>query len=323
MKIKKKYIVIPTFALLISASVAGSVSGTLAWYQYSTRTNAAYVGISGGESGNLQIRFQGQDDDHWATRLTFKEVNNWLDATTDKIGSDLAPITSGNMSKDDGLPNKFYGNPIYGHTPYDQWKEASVKNYVVLPLELRFVEKNNGQSANVSKNIYLSDLTIQDNSNNILQNKKDLSNAIRVHIHSEGAGENVNHLISKNGGETLTNGKLDLSGDGKNDQRYNGSDKRYGFDGGELEDLVYGYGKQESYAVSDLTVTPSENDLSLNGVTPEKVIGKTVADGVLKLDIAIWVEGWQKFDDSPIWDSNYIGSRFDVGFEFAINPAEE
>ena len=320
MKIKKKLIIIPLFAFLTCASLAGSITGTLAWYQYSTRTNAAYVGISGGKSGNLQIRFQGQNS--WATRLTIAEVNNWLNNTAEQVGSELSPITSGNMTKDQEVPNTFYGNPIYGHGPYGQWKQASVKNYVVLPLELRFVEREEGQESNASKNIYLSDLTIQDNSNNILNDKKDLSKAIRVHLHSEGAGQDVNHLVSLDGGETLTNGKLDLSGDGKNDQRYNGSDSRYGFDGSELEDITYGEGKQESYAVSDLTVTPSDTDLSLNDVTPEKVIGKTVADGVLKLDITIWVEGWQKFDDSPIWDSKYIGSKFDIGFEFAIDPAE-
>ena len=320
MKIKKKLVIIPLFAFLTCASLAGSISGTLAWYQYSTRTNAAYVGISGGKSGNLQIRFQGQNN--WATRLTVAEVNDWLNSTAEKVGSELSPITSGNMLKDDVLPNKLFGNPIYGHDVYDEWQEASVKNYVVLPLELRFVERDEGQENAVSKNIYLSDLTIQDNSNNILNDKKDLAKAIRVHVHSEGAGENVNHLISLDGGETLTNGKLDLSGDGHNDQKYNGSDKRYGFDGGELEEITYGEGKQESYAVSDLTVTPSDTDLSLSDVTPEKVIGKTVADGVLKLDITIWVEGWQKFDDSPIWDSKYIGSKFDIGFEFAVDPAE-
>ena len=34
MNIKKKSIIIPAFALLIGASLAGSITGTGAWYQY-------------------------------------------------------------------------------------------------------------------------------------------------------------------------------------------------------------------------------------------------------------------------------------------------
>lgn len=263
MNIKKKSIIIPAFALLIGASLAGSITGTVAWYQYSTRVNTAYVGVSGGTSGNLQIRLADQEE--WSTRLTKDDISAYIGSATrntDKYGTEIVPITSGNMEKDKAIPN-FYLNPIYGQGGgYANWQKADKANYIVLPLQLRYVERDGVKENNVdekesAKKVYLSDLTIQqDKKLNEAENpqKKDLSAAIRFHIdaymETEKADDDAhtNRLISKKGGTTMTVGQLDLDGDGELDYKYQSGDM-YGFDDADTKvPLNYGNGSQISFS---------------------------------------------------------------------------
>ncbi len=317
---KKNRLIVPALSLLVGATLAGSISGTIAWYQYSTRANGAYLGMAGGTTGNLQLRLDGGE---WLTRLTKNDIASYLAANN--LGQKVQPITSGDMDKDDALPADFYRNPIAGKGEYSKWEKADESNYVSLPLELRFVERNGSGENNVAKDVYLSDLYIAaDDANGTV--KKDLSDAIRFHVASDDGINQINRLISKNGGSIAVNGKLDLDGDGELDQTYTGN--KYGFgDGNQLVDVVYGEGNQVAYAakVEDgLLVKTNEDDLDLdelelNGAS--KSIGKTLASSseYLKVNITIWVEGWQEFANSPIWDADYIDSQFDIGFEFATD----
>ena len=317
---KKNRLIVPALTLLAGLTLAGSISGTIAWYQYSTRANGAYLGMSGGTTGNLQLRLNGGE---WLTRLTKNDIASYLAANN--LGQKVQPITSGDMDKDDALPADFYRNPIAGKGEYSKWEKADESNYVSLPLELRFVERNGSGENNVAKDVYLSDLYIAaDDANGTV--KKDLSDAIRFHVASDDGVNQINRLISKNGGSIAVNGKLDLDGDGELDQAYTGN--KYGFgDGNQLVDVVYGEGNQVAYAakVEDgLLVKTNEDDLDLdelelNGAS--KSIGKTLASSseYLKVNITIWVEGWQEFANSPIWDADYIDSQFDIGFEFATD----
>jgi len=317
---KKNRLIVPALTLLAGLTLAGSISGTIAWYQYSTRANGAYLGMSGGTTGNLQLRLDGGE---WLTRLTKNDIASYLAANN--LGQKVQPITSGDMDKDDALPADFYRNPIAGKGEYSKWQKADESNYVSLPLELRFVERNGSGENNVAKDVYLSDLYIAaDDANGTA--KKDLSDAIRFHVASDDGVNQINRLISKNGGSIAVNGKLDLDGDGELDQAYTGN--KYGFgDGNQLVDVIYGEGNQVAYAakVEDgLLVKTNEDDLDLdelelNGAS--KSIGKTLASSseYLKVNITIWVEGWQEFANSPIWDADYIDSQFDIGFEFATD----
>ena len=317
---KKNRLIVPALTLLAGLTLAGSISGTIAWYQYSTRANGAYLGMSGGTTGNLQLRLDGGE---WLTRLTKNDIASYLAANN--LGQKVQPITSGDMDKDDALPADFYRNPIASKGEYSKWQKADESNYVSLPLELRFVERNGSGENNVAKDVYLSDLYIAaDDANGTA--KKDLSDAIRFHVASDDGVNQINRLISKNGGSIAVNGKLDLDGDGELDQAYTGN--KYGFgDGNQLVDVIYGEGNQVAYAakVEDgLLVKTNEDDLDLdelelNGAS--KSIGKTLASSseYLKVNITIWVEGWQEFANSPIWDADYIDSQFDIGFEFATD----
>ena len=364
---------IPAFALLIGASLAGSITGTVAWYQYSTRVNAAYVGVSGGTSGNLQMRIKGYNalnptNDGWVSRITFGDIETYLASTAEEYGKTIVPITSGNMDKDGALPTNFYGNPLYGKSgaSYDTWQVAKEENYVFIPLELRYVERDGTKEAgedekNIEKEVFLSELLIQEDKENTTDVKEDLSDAIRFHISSYSSAAptvKTNRLISKNGGTTATNGKLDLDADGILDKAYIGGADKYGFDGTALADVVYGTGSQVAYrgldaddqagqayyladgtAASDANVysmivesDDTNKDLNILNASKEnglgsKAIGSTVAgdEALLNVEITIWVEGWQTFENAnhehvSIWDTaDYIGSHFDVGFEFAVD----
>ena len=54
-------IIIPVAALAMGVALVGSVSSTLAWYQYSTKAQAAFIGTSIGESENLEIKIKDRD----------------------------------------------------------------------------------------------------------------------------------------------------------------------------------------------------------------------------------------------------------------------
>ena len=137
-------IVVPTLAICLGAALVGSISGTVAWYQYSTRASTAYLGTSAGTSENLRVRIKGtktDQDEKWTSQLTKKDIEDYLGA--DKK---VQPITSGDMGKSDALSGKFYKNPVRSFEDqvfdYNQWLEADASMYVEIPLEFCYIEKD-------------------------------------------------------------------------------------------------------------------------------------------------------------------------------------
>lgn len=259
MKLKKNRIIVSALALAISASLVGSVGGTIAWYQYSTRANASFIGKSSGFSGNLQMRFKGDDDNSWRTRITWREMDNKL--RKDGYAQQVMPMTFEDLEKrDDALDaSKGYVQPELWQGDMSKWTKAEKRHYAQFELQLRYNERDgeiSGQETadakNIQKKVYLSKLLIQEDVANNNNNKEDLSDAVRVHISASYGNGIKNKLISKNGGEIYTNGKLDLDNDGKPDQAYTQNDTdagEFGFGGdNELKDIVYGKGKQASYS---------------------------------------------------------------------------
>ena len=347
MKLNKK-IIIPAFTLLVGTTLAGSVASTVAWYQYSTRTNVSYIGTSAGTIGNLQIRLKGGE---WGTRLSIQDVNDYLSAHS--IGQAVEPITSGPMAKNEALKkyawkeiqvskgdaepsavpgendpiyyikednhklykyvedawqlqaneavaeapelasantgdlylstaNKlfekayvakdFYENPIAGFASYEKWIKADQSKYVKLPLQLRFMgEDENSLSA---QNVYISKLLIQeDMHNDDVEAHGDISDAVRVHFSAYETGDEenaVNRLVSKNGGTSLTHGKLKLGGGNDFDKAY-ADDDEFGFGGSALDYINYGgtEGVQTSYAakVSEEPGVYYEEEAPISGWT--------------------------------------------------------
>lgn len=98
MKLNKK-IIFPAFALLAGVSLVGSISGTVAWYQYSTRANASYIGSSAGVIGNLQVRLPGGE---WGPQVRTDDVLDYLAAEGIYNGK-VEPITPGALGLNDSL----------------------------------------------------------------------------------------------------------------------------------------------------------------------------------------------------------------------------
>ena len=244
--LSKNKIIVSAIALCIGASVAGSVSGTIAWYQYSTRANVAFIGQSGGFSGNLQMRFAGENDTKWRTRITWQEMNQNL--ADNGFATKPVPMTFGKLGKDESLAGKkAYTQPIPGVAAMTSWGQATEENYAQFTLQLRYNERDGiaeGEPAtdakNVAENVYLTKLLIQEDSSNEELGKGDLSNAVRVHISSFDGNQTKSKLISNLGRDMATKGKLDVDGDGKDDKTYPDNDE-FGFkEDSQLVDIIYG-----------------------------------------------------------------------------------
>lgn len=306
-------ILISTMVFAIGAALAGSVSGTIAWYQYSTRAKVQYRGTSFGTTGNLKIRISGKTK--WETVLTKDDVANYL--IQEGQANHLEPITTGPLAKDAALPNPviFYKNPHYRVGPYNKWVKADKTNYVSIPLEMCFTSNEEDEAAYSPEKVYMTDLTIKKDK----EATEDISNAVRVHISGD-----QNFLVSKNGETVVTHANLDLNDDGEPDTAYPEADI-YGFDSETTEEIVnYGgtEGEQTSYTVDDLVVDSDPDTMKFTNATDAKCIGSTVASktSYLNVNVTIWVEGWEKLENNEsLWDVKYIDQLFDVGIQFGVD----
>ena len=304
MKTINKKIIVSTLAITMGAALAGSVSGTVAWYQYSTRAQTSFIGSSGHCSELLQVSVD--NGTTWQSEFVSNDLTT--NALNGHDGSNIVPITTGNILKTDNVSN-FYSNPIYQISAggYDNWFAAEDDNYLQYKLLFKVVDVNeNYDSDLLSKNLYLTDLTLEDATSGL-----DLSDALRVHIHTSA---NTNFLIAKTAEQTVTAAKLDLNGDGEDDQT-----EGYEWETGR-EDITYGEGKQTSYKASDIVATDNNGTIQ-DGVA----LGETGTDGTFSLTITVWLEGWQELsevidDEYPaIWDSTaYVNKAFHVGMRFAV-----
>ena len=356
MKINKAKMMVSTLAIIAGAATVGSISGTVAWFQYNTRVTAAYVGTTASVSRNLQIRLHDENIDAykdaasaWKTNLEVSDISSYLtakaaleDAAKKKgCGSSIAPVTFGKTAKNAALPtaapfdNGPKGNPMAGQFAYTDWADADAGNYVILPIEVKLL---NGAGEAMNKDVYLTDLTLQKHST--VDADDDVSTALRVHFAST-----TNQLWSKAGTDVATSAKLDLDGDGAVDKD-RGTD-RYDFDGATYADGVYGDATVEpstsarsvdssakitsySAAGKNTADSPMANDSTAALTTTNAIaLGKTAAStGILAIKTTIWFEGWALLTDysgtgtSAVWAEKFAGKQFDVGMTFAVSNAD-
>lgn len=317
MKINHRKIVVSTLTTIMGAAMVGSVAGTFAWYQYSTRATAATSGATAKCSENLQVKV-GADagDEGFKSDLSIADINAYLtaNAKTTSTGA-LTPVTAGSQKKDAAL-NTLKAHPVFGYEGYDSWEDAKATDYVSFPLTFRVLDIDGAGSSTLlaqDRDLYLNDIDIAAHTDNA---KGDVSDAIRVHF----AASDTYHLLSKNGGEIDTHGPLDLNGDSANDK--GAPDGHGGYtkpvypwieDGKELD---YGAGSESAYALSEVKPT----DDGKGSLSQGSALGKIPASGTLTVNVTIWLEGWQQLSGSSMWDeTNYIGSTFHVGMQFAVS----
>lgn len=310
-------IIIPAAAVAMGIALVGSVSSTLAWYQYSTKAQAAFIGTSVGESENLLIKDSAGE---WKTNLPSSSVNGLI---SNYASLNVIPITpaaaqvstdNGNFANNSALPLKegkpaFYNSVetgVGGFAGYGN-RFADVNNYVQFDLEMKYEKINllNDNASNLAKTVYLIDLTIVDDSP-----AGDLYKAVRVHFASK--EDDKYALFGKDGTEnaqfvTNTYGSMDTDG-------VDGLDKRFGYEWEEEtieaeEPIIYGINNSKQSVFNDTDELKHQ-------------LGSIPADGTLKITVTIWLEGWQELSSetankSASWKpATYIDKHFKVGMRF-------
>lgn len=344
-----KKVIVSTLALAMGAALAGSVSGTVAWFQYSTRAQAAFIGTTAHCSEALEIQATevggAPTDANWKTELESSDIATACGET----GTNLSPITTGALAKDAALPTSgdpatltMYANPIYQHFALNEWEKATSINYAQFDLHFRVKDVDGADTVTyLAKNLYLTDLSIvslkdKDPSGYEEDTESDLYKAIRVHLAC-----GTSYKLFANDGSTnaevttSVSEKLDLNNDGKLDTSVGYSEWET------VEETAYGTtGNQVAYNVGGTNVFAVDTDPA-NITANQGLLGETTTSGdMLKVTVTMWIEGWQKFEkpeagnydedpnadgdasdkqDSAVWSaSDYIGKKFGVGLRFAV-----
>lgn len=246
--INKSKLITAVLSSVAVLSMVGSVSGTVAWYQYSTRSSVSYSGASAKCTENLKVRLYRapveEDRAHgieevkeykteWKSDLRLADVQKFIADERNTEDYALRPVTSGELDENK-VATEFYAQPKRYTAKTSDWGKATKMDYVELPLQFR-VEDNNGNAATnreyLEKNLYLADLTMESKD---VDGKKDITDALRVGVD---ATEDV--TFSAHGEEVNVYSKLDLDGDGELDKMNDATGLDYDFDDQRAE-IVYG-----------------------------------------------------------------------------------
>lgn len=313
MKINKAKIMVTTLAIAAVAATVGSISGTVAWFQYSTRVTAAYQGAAAHCTENLQIRINATGYD-WDQDLTTGEIAAYLATARTAATNQLTPVTSGKLASGK-VATKLYKNPVYQYISTSSWGEASdAQDYIVIPLQLRVLD-NDGDTTvdSLAKKIYVTDVTMEAKD---VDGKIDVTSALRVGVRA-GTTEMADYAtFATTAGNTNVYGALDLNGDGANDKgagydwQTAGADLVYGDDG----EVAAATGVGVVGAADTVGVADDSNAFGIVG----KEIGSTTADDPLNVELKIYLEGWTLLDSKAIWDvAKVAGAQFNLGIRFS------
>jgi hypothetical protein len=270
MKINKAKLLVGTLAIAAVAATVGSISGTVAWFQYNTRATVSYTGASAHCTENLQVRIYdsalvGSEKKYasasafttadpswakWTTDLKMADITAYIKAArgsyanstwTDATDSGLYPVTSQELAVN-SFPGTMYRSPIRGFADKTKWKTADLHDYVDIPLQFRVLDIDGNEATTetyLAKKVYLSDLTI---ASKAVDGKKDITDAIRVAF--DGATNKATYWHGAAQTSVNVYGPLDLGGEEGNDKVFSSDDVvrlPYDFDSSaDLKEVVYG-----------------------------------------------------------------------------------
>ena len=325
MKFNKKITVV-SLSTVLGLGLVGSITGAVAWFQYSTRTTSSIIGTSTGESGILQIKSTSGENPQWKRDLITNDVKGTFDGN-------FLPVTFGGFSSGAALPAKAYSTPVAGEKNMLNWQEAVAgKEYLKYSFNLKAEQLIDGTMTKVAKDVYLTNVTIENNAANNggtedTSDDKDILAAVRIHLDVK-KGDNHKYFLISNAATSLdTNGKLDLDGDNAND-KVGGYEWNY-----DNTEIVYGkytvVEQQETLDETKLVSIAQDNSdliatLGTDGTIKNqssKSLGQTAADGDnddLLVTVTIWNEGWALFNNKATWSSAQNGAKFNVGFTFDV-----
>ena len=292
----KKKIVVSTLAIAMGAALVGSISGSVAWYQYSTRVSAAIAGTSAGTSRNLQIA--------QAVESGTPDWKQHLDLGTVKFRP--ASILANSDGK---TVSKFLDHPVYKTAQLPDAATGADANGAVAYAEYNFVfrctDTTASGAAQVAKDVYLTELNIV---NTAGEGGKDVTPTVRIAI--DGTND---FIVAPTAGPTSTQSKLDLN--------KNTVDDKDGWDVLDQNgnDVTYTNGAASYTSVAPGSVkVGSTNPYSFTDKDGRALTTtKTGSDSSEVVKIQIWLEGWQPLNSKTIWDTEYINQNFAIQMQFA------
>jgi hypothetical protein len=298
-----KKLTVSALTIAMGAGLAGAISGTFAWYQYSTRATTAFVGTSIGTSRSLQVAVNSTDESK------YKENYRIADTAAEIANDKLSPVTTGTGDQaKDGALNTLKGHPVYRSTDPANWKNAVMNaDYVQFTLNFRVMDSVNGAAAAAQsgKTVYLKQIVIgMDGTEN---DTTDLYKAVRVHLAAGSTYALIGNTgASGNDSSLATNGQLDLNGDNAKDTA-----KVFEWDNDDTP-LEYGAGTQSYYTPAGVACDDSD---------PYAVTGGFNFGVATPLVVTIFLEGWELLGSTPSadWSTEYLGEHFHVGMEFVTN----
>lgn len=345
MKFNKK-ITVTALSTVLGLGLVGSISGAVAWYQYSTRATTSIVGISGAKSGALEVSLA--RDSGWVRDLKTSDLTSTASAGEANPFDHFLPVTFGGFDGTNvatNLPGTAYKNPDVGNATMSNWKTATVnEDYVQYVVYLRARQLNESTNAydNVAESVYFSDITIADLSGQATG--LSIEDALRVHVAFDTvkvSDDSVvtagnRYLLSKAGGSLNTYGELDLDG-------INGSDTYGGYEWADNYGTTVIYGDKTAEEGSGVQKSVQASTLvaarDAQGELTGSPVATTVAgsDNVLRATVTIWTEGWAQLDPvadpsnvKAMWNTEkrnnvvfHVGLTFDVGYSAFqdANPA--
>ena len=218
------------------ASLVGTVSGTLAWYAYNTRTTISYSGTSVENTVQLQIGLSSDtpiviDNDDWNNTMGEPEVVNGKYCYFAPLGygldsgvinaylgakgyatTELSPVTSGYYDPDDPLCDfSLKAAPTTEHHASDL--PASQKNYLKLPFIFRASKsKTNPNDFAADQELWLTDAKGAASS----AYDGNVYKAMRIFFDRDDANYDTDFIVNPDAstsGETKVGGLLDLTCD--------------------------------------------------------------------------------------------------------------
>ena len=305
MKINNKKIIISTLALAMGAALAGSISGSVAWYQYSTRAAAQLTGTSIGTTGNLQVKLE-----------YGSHVSGYSTYVDNSAAPDLFKPMSASGTTAGSLT--YYRAPVARQASLPAYGASEAKPYVDYTLSFVFKEND----VQVAKNVYLTKFAIEN-----AGAAHDVSSAVRVEI----IGTNKFFLDQREaGGDTTTHGNLDLDPEGlpgyniPDTEFWKLDDSDYAADHSKAIDYKNG-GSFESYttqAHSAALVTVSD-PYDLDTGNSAKILTTTEEGSAeASITVRVWLEGWELLNSSARWSEDYMNQNFNVNMQFACSATK-
>ena len=292
MKINNKKIIVPVIALAMGAALAGSISGSVAWYQYSTRAAAVVNGVSAGVTGDMAVSIDGGASAHKATSTSYQYL----------------PI-----SADSGTPGSltYRNHPVYQTATLPQLSTATgvfdgtIVYYHDFEFSFKFYESDTTDAADATadqgtaietEEVYLTHFEIEG----------DFAAAVRAEIIPYTGSKYLASAVAA--GETVdTKGALDLNKNTVDDT--------------DLWDCTDASGTEIEYANGTNSYTTAAHSTFVTTVTdPYNISGVKMAKtdaGTSKLKIRVWIEGWTEIGGKTVWDTSTIGQAFNINLQFA------